>query len=89
MSTLLIIVIVLLSLAVLILAGVLFIFIRKYDFIPDKDKEFMEFTIDMYIQYAKDLDIHSPKQHKKIVEQLERIKTKYLKQNEKKITNNN
>jgi hypothetical protein len=79
MSTLLIIVVVLLSLAVLILAGVLFLFVRKYDHIPDKDKEFIEFTIDMYIQYAEELKINSPTQHKKIIEQLERIKNKYLK----------
>lgn len=52
---------------------------KKSTFIPDKDKEFIEFTIDMYIQYAEDLNIHSPQQHKKIVEQLEKIKTKYFK----------
>lgn len=38
---------------------------KKSTFIPDKDKEFIEFTIDMYIRYAEDLDIHSPNQHKK------------------------
>lgn len=82
-----IIVITILSVSVLLLALALYFFVRKSTFIPDKDKEFIEFTIDMYIQYAEDLDIHSPKQHKKIVEQLERIKDKYLKKNERKTTN--
>ena len=83
MITVLIIVIVLLCIAVVVLAIAHLLYLKKSTFIPDKDKEFIEFTIDMYIQYAKDLDIHSPQQHKKIVEQLERIKDKYFKTNEK------
>lgn len=67
------------SVAIAALSISFYLYIRKSTFIPDKDKEFIEFTIDMYIQYAEDLDIHSPKQHKKIVEQLEKIKNKYFK----------
>ena len=78
-----IIVIVILSVSVLLLALALYFFVRKSTYIPDKDKEFIEFTMDMYIQYAEDLNIHSPKQHEKIVEQLERIKKKHFKQDEK------
>jgi hypothetical protein len=40
------------------------------------------------VQYAEELNIHSPKQHKKVVEQLERIKNKYFKTNEREITKN-
>lgn len=43
-----------------------------------KDLQFLEFTVDMYIKYAKDLDIHSPDQHEYIVQQLEVIRKKYL-----------
>lgn len=75
----LIIIIILLSVAIAAIAIAFLLYIRKSTFIPDKDKEFIDFTIDMYIQYAEDLDIHSPQQHKKIVEQLKRIKDKYLK----------
>lgn len=82
MNIWLIITIILLSVAVVLLAMTLHYFVRKSVYIPDKDKEFIEFTIDMYVQYAEDLDIHSPKQHKKVIEQLERIKTKYFKTNE-------
>ena len=73
-----IIVIIILSVSVLLLALALLYFVRKSDYIPDKDKEFIEFTIDMYVQYAEDLKINSPKQHKAIVEQLKRIKKKHF-----------
>jgi len=83
MTTWLIIIIILLCVALIVLAVAHAFYIKKSTFIPDKDKEFLEFTIDMYIQYAEELEINSPKQHKVIVEQLERIKNKYFKQNEK------
>ena len=83
MNMWLIITIVLLSVGVVLLALALLFFVRKSVYIPDKDKEFIEFTIDMYLQYAEELEINSPKQHKVIVNQLERIKTKYFKTNEK------
>jgi len=83
MTTWLIITIILLSVGVVLLALALLFFVRKSVYIPDKDKEFIEFTIDMYLQYAEELEINSPKQHKIIVKQLERIKTKYFKTDEK------
>ena len=52
---------------------------KKSIHIPDEDREFMEFTIDMYIQYANELNINSPEQHGKIVKKLEKIKSKYFK----------
>lgn len=84
MITYLIIALLLLCIAIVIIGIVFLIYIKKSTFIPDKDKEFIDFTIDMYIQYAKELNIHSPKQHEKIVEKLKEIKHKYLKQNEQK-----
>ena len=83
MNVWVIIVVVTLSVSVLLLALALYFFVRKSDYISDKDKEFIEFTLDMYIQYAEDLNIHSPQQHKKIVEQLERIKKKHFKSGSK------
>jgi multidrug efflux pump subunit AcrB len=88
MNIYLIIAVLLLSIAIVVIAIAFLIYIKKSTFIPDKDKEFIDFTIDMYIQYAKDLNIHSPRQHKKIVEQLQKIKDKYLKQNEQRNRNN-
>lgn len=46
--------------------------------ISQKDLQFLEFTVDMYIKYAKELDIHSGDQHEYIVKELERIRSKYL-----------
>lgn len=46
--------------------------------ISKKDLQFLEFTVDMYIKYSKDLNIHSKDQHEYIVGELERIRNKYL-----------
>jgi len=78
-----IIIIILLILVILILSISLFLFLKKSDYINDKDKEFIEFVIDMYIQYAEELEIHSKAQHKKIVKRLEEIKNKHFKINKK------
>ena len=77
--TILYIIIALLSISVLVLAVALYFFIKKSTYMTDKDKEFIEFVIDMYIQYAENLEIHSKAQHKKITQQLEDIKIKHLK----------
>ncbi len=67
---------------VLVLGLALYFFIEKSTYVTNKDKEFIVFVIDMYIQYAENLEIHSKAQHKKIVKQLEDIKKKHF--NEKK-----
>lgn len=46
--------------------------------IPDNDLKFIDFTIDMYIKYSKDLDIHSGEQHEYIIKELERIRDQHL-----------
>jgi hypothetical protein len=84
MNIYLVIAVLLLSIAIVVIAIAFLLYMKKSTFISDKDKEFIDFTIDMYIQYAKDLDIHSPKQHQKIVEKLKDIKRKYLQISEKK-----
>jgi hypothetical protein len=68
----------------LVLSLLIFIWSRKHNPIDKKDKEFIIFVIDMYIQYAKDLDIHSEEQHDKMVEHLETIKSKYFYEENKK-----
>jgi len=50
--------------------------------IAPKDLEFLEFTVDMYVKYAKDLNIWSEQQHDYIVEQLERIRQDHLVKND-------
>lgn len=75
---LLYIIIALLVTAVLVLSLSLYYYIRKSTYLTDKEKEFIDFVIDMYIQYAEELEIHSKEQHAKISKQLEEIKKKHL-----------
>lgn len=51
---------------------------REANFLEKKELEFLEFTVDMYIKYSKDLDIHSKEQHEFIVCELEKIREKLI-----------
>jgi hypothetical protein len=79
MNIILVSIILFLSISITILLIIFYHFYKKTPFINKKDKEFIEFTIDMYIQYSKELNIHSPQQHEKIIDQLSMIKNKYFK----------
>lgn len=45
----------------------------------NKEKEFLNFVIDIYQKYSNDLGIQSEDQHKKLCEELDKIKEKHLK----------
>lgn len=77
--TILYIIIVLLALIILFLSLALYLFAKKGIYISDKEKEFIIFTIDIFIKYGDDLGIQSKEQHKKLTEELEKIKKKHLK----------
>ena len=62
-----------------LLAGALLLFAKKSIFLSKKENDFLIFVIDMYIQYAEELEINSEEQHDKIVMELNRIKKKHLK----------
>lgn len=49
---------------------------KEAELLTKKDLQYLEFTADMYIKYAKDLKIHSPEQHEFIVKELENIRNK-------------
>lgn len=80
--TVLYIIIVLLVIIILILSLALLIFSKKSAYISDKEKEFIVFVIDIFEQYGDDLGIQSKEQHKKLVDELEKIKTKYFNKKE-------
>jgi len=61
-----------------------FIWIKKYKYIDEKDKDFIIFVIDMYIEYAKELNIHSVEHHERVIKRLEKIKEKYFYEKKKK-----
>jgi hypothetical protein len=77
--TVLYIAIVLLAATVLLLASALFHFSRKCNYFSGKEKDFITFVIDIFEQYGDDLGVQSKEQHKKLVEELEKIKKKLLK----------
>ena len=72
------ILLILLALAVLFLSLAIYYFLKKGVFISDKEKEFIVFVIDIFEQYGDDLGIQSKEQHKKLVDELEKIKNKYF-----------
>ena len=51
---------------------------KEAELLSKKDLQFLEFSADMYIKYAKDLKIHSPEQHEFIVNELEVIRKKIV-----------
>ena len=73
------IVILLLVVIIALLAVALYLFAKKSTYISDKEKEFIVFVIDIFSEYGDDLDVQSKDQHEKLVEELNKIKTKHLK----------
>jgi len=80
--TILYILIVLLVTIILILSLAFYLLLKKGSFISDKEKEFIVFVIDIFIQYGDDLGIQSKEEHQKITSELNKIKNKYFKKNE-------
>lgn len=70
-----------LSIIIIILAASIFYLVKMLPryLIDKKEKDFILFTIDMYIDFAKDLNIHSEQQHEIIINELKLIKEKYFK----------
>lgn len=76
MIILYIIVIVLLVVIIIFLSLALYYFSKKSIYFSNKEKEFIAFVIDIFKEYGDDLGIQSKEQHKKLVEELEKIKNK-------------
>jgi hypothetical protein len=62
---------------VLLLSLALYYFSKKSIYFSNKEKEFIIFVIDIFNQYGDDLGIQSKEQHKKLVEELEKIKKQF------------
>jgi ribosomal protein S17E len=58
----------------------LYMFAKKSIYFSDKEKDFIVFVMDIFKEYGDELGIQSKEQHKKLVEELDKIKTKKLKQ---------
>ena len=73
------IVILLLVVIILLLGMALYLFAKKSTYLSSKEKEFIVFVIDIFKDYGDDLGIQTKEQHEKLVEELEKIKKKHLK----------
>ena len=65
-------------LIIVLLSTSVYYFIKKSIYLSDKEKEFIIFTMDIFIEYGEDLGIQSKEQHEKLVEELNKIKEKKL-----------
>jgi hypothetical protein len=72
------ILIILLTVIILFLSLALYLFAKRSTYISDKEKEFIVFVIDIFEEYGDDLGVQSIEQHKKLVDELEKIKKKHL-----------
>ena len=52
---------------------------KKATYLSKKEKEFIEFVIDMYLQYGKEINIASEQYHDIIIQELKKIKERYFK----------
>ena len=73
------VIILILAIVILLLSLALYRFAKKGMYMSDKEKEFIAFVIDIFTEYGDDLGIQSKEEHKKITEELGKIKSKYLK----------
>jgi len=73
------ILLILLGAIVFFLSLALYLFAKRSTYITDKEKEFIIFVIDIFEQYGDDLGVQSKEQHKKLVDELEKIRNKHFK----------
>ena len=78
MELLYILIILFLVLIIILLSASIYYLIKKSIYLSDKEKEFVVFTMDIFIEYGEDLGIQSKEQHEKLVEELNKIKEKKL-----------
>ena len=67
-------IILILSIIILLLSLALYTFIKKSFYLNNKEKEFILFTISVFMEYGDDLGIQSKEQFQKICEELDKIK---------------
>ena len=75
-------IIVLMLIIILFLSLTLYILLKKNVFFSKKEKEFIIFTIEIFEEYGNDLGIQSADQHKKLVDELKKIKKKLNESND-------
>jgi hypothetical protein len=77
--TVLYILLILLASAILVLSMALLLYIKKGTYLSEKEKEFIVFVMDIYKDYGDELGVQSKEQHKKLIDELDKIKEKHFK----------
>jgi hypothetical protein len=67
-------IILILSVIILLLSLALYTFIKKSIYLNNKEKEFINFVIDIFEQYGDDLGIQSKEEFELICKELDKIK---------------
>ena len=84
MATIYIFIILILVVVVLLLSYMLLLLMKKATYMGDKDKEFILFAIDMFIEHSLEFKITSRDQVEKLNIELKKIRNKYFKKDETK-----
>ena len=63
---------------ILLLVISLYVFAKKSTYFSEKEKEFVVFVMDIFKDYGDTLGIQSKDEHKKLVNELEKIKKKHF-----------
>jgi len=71
-------VIIFLLLSILGLVFALIYIIKKATYLTKNEKQYLDFVIDIYINYASELNVVVEDKHEKIVQELEKIRDKHL-----------
>ena len=65
-------------LILLLLSAGIYYLMKKSIYLSDKEKEFIVFTMEIFIEHGEELGIQSKDQHEKLAKELEKIKQKKL-----------
>lgn len=74
-----VVIIVVLLIVVLLLSVALVYITKNMTYFTDKEKDFVNFTIDIYADFGEELGVESIEEHNKLVEILRKIQDKHLK----------
>ena len=73
------ILVILLVIVIIIIAMTSFLIIKKSVYFTNKDKKYIIFVIDIFSDYGDEIGVQSKDEHKKLVDELNKIKNKLLK----------
>lgn len=74
-----IIIIVVLLVVAILLSIALVRITKNMVYLTEKEKDFINFTIDIYINFGEELGVESKEEHDRLVEILKKIQDKHLK----------